>query len=72
MTVGMYIFLSALFVLYILINQEENNKKKNMKNLVKNIKKPDIEDMYYMSNEELSKMYKESLEKIEKLKEGMK
>ena len=60
MTVGMYIFLSALFVFFYLVNRDE----KESKNLVKKIKKPDLDYMCQMSNAEIREMYRESLEKI--------
>ena len=62
MTVGMYIFLSALFVFFYLVNRDEKESKS--KNLVKNIKKPDLDSMCVMSNAEIRQMYRESLEKI--------
>ena len=60
MTVGMYIFLSALFVFFYFVNRDE----KESKNLVKKIKKPDLDYMCQMSNAEIREMYRESLEKI--------
>ena len=62
MTVGMYIFLSALFVFFYLVNRDEKEIKS--KNLVKKIKKPDLDYMCQMSNAEIREMYRESLEKI--------
>ena len=62
MTVGMYIFLSALFVFFYLVNRDEKESKS--KNLVKKIKKPDLDYMCQMSNAEIEEMYRESLEKI--------
>ena len=62
MTVGMYIFLSALFVFFYLVNRDEKESKS--KNLVKKIKKPDLNYMCQMSNAEIREMYRESLEKI--------
>lgn len=62
MTVGMYIFLSALFVFFYLVNRDEKESKS--KNLVKKIKKPDLDYMCQMSNAEIREMYRESLEKI--------
>ena len=62
MTVGMYIFLSALFVFFYLVNRDEKESKS--KNLVKKIKKPDLAYMCQMSNAEIREMYRESLEKI--------
>lgn len=62
MTVGMYIFLSALFVFFYLVNRDEKESKS--KNLVKKIKKPDLDSMCVMSNAEIRQMYRESLEKI--------
>ena len=62
MTVGMYIFLSALFVFFYFVNRDEKEIKS--KNLVKKIKKPDLDYMCQMSNAEIREMYRESLEKI--------
>ena len=62
MTVGMYIFLSALFVFFYFVNRDEKESKS--KNLVKKIKKPDLDYMCQMSNAEIREMYRESLEKI--------
>ena len=62
MTVGMYIFLSALFVFFYLVNRDEKESKSE--NLVKKIKKPDLDYMCQMSNAEIREMYRESLEKI--------
>ena len=62
MTVGMYIFLSVLFVFFYLVNRDEKESKS--KNLVKKIKKPDLNYMCQMSNAEIREMYRESLEKI--------
>ncbi len=62
MTVGMYIFLSVLFVFFYLVNRDEKESKS--KNLVKKIKKPDLDYMCQMSNAEIREMYRESLEKI--------
>ena len=62
MTVGMYIFLSALFVFFYLVNRDEKESKS--KNLAKKIKKPDLDYMCQMSNAEIEEMYRESLEKI--------
>ena len=62
MTVGMYIFLSALFVFFYLVNRDEKESKS--KNRVKKIKKPDLDYMCQMSNAEIREMYRESLEKI--------
>ena len=63
MTVGMYIFLSALFVFFYLVNRDECKESKS-KNLAKKIKKPDLDYMCQMSNAEIREMYRESLEKI--------
>lgn len=62
MTVGMYIFLSALFVFFYLVNRDEKESKS--KNLVKKIKKPDLDTMCVMSNAEIRQMYRDSLAKI--------
>lgn len=62
MTVGMYIFLSALFVFFYFVNRDEKESKSE--NLVKKIKKPDLDYMCQMSNAEIREMYRESLEKI--------
>lgn len=59
MSIGLYLFITFLFVMMYLINKDDK-KKEN----VKKIKKPDLDSIHRMTTNEVRQMYRKSLKEL--------
>lgn len=59
MSIGLYLFITFLFVMIYLINKEDKKQEK-----VKKLKKPNLEKIHQMSTSEVRQMYRDSLDEL--------
>lgn len=59
MSIGLYLFITFLFVMMYLVNKEDKKQEK-----VKKVKKPNINEMHRRNTSEIRDMFRESKEKL--------